>query len=103
VCFWRREGLAEAVEGSARECAILWGHHGDQLQARPDHLRQIALRHLPLARVAVALHPHRVYYVFPASIRPHVLVLPSRQRSWRIAAAVLGALMVLAVLSWLIA
>lgn len=65
--------------------------------------RQTDLRHLPLARVAVMLHPHRVYYVFPAFTELHVLVLPSQQRTWQIAAALLGALIVLAVVSRIIA
>ncbi|WP_432590497.1 hypothetical protein ABVG11_37745 [Streptomyces sp. HD1123-B1] len=57
--------------------------------------REATFKHLRLARVEVPQHPHRVYYVFPTDTSPQVLVLPSQQRTWQIAAAALGALLVL--------
>ncbi|MFH8574027.1 hypothetical protein [Streptomyces sp. NPDC017993] len=64
--------------------------------------RQASLRYLPLARVAVPQHRHRIYYVFPGHTALQVLTLPSQQRTWQIAGVVLGALAVLYVLSQLI-
>ncbi|ADI12491.1 hypothetical protein SBI_09373 [Streptomyces bingchenggensis BCW-1] len=57
--------------------------------------RQATFKYLQLARAEAPQHPHRVYYVFPTVTAPQVLVLPSRQRTWQIVAAALGALLVL--------
>ncbi|MEV7957465.1 hypothetical protein [Streptomyces sp. NPDC088141] len=59
--------------------------------------RHVDLKYLPVARVAVAAHPHRVYYVIPTPKAPYVLQLPSPKRVGQIAAVVCGALVVLAV------
>ncbi|MGW8355369.1 hypothetical protein [Streptomyces wedmorensis] len=64
--------------------------------------RRISLRHLSLARVTLAPHPHRVYFVIPAQEGPRVLVWPSRRRTWLIAAVALAALAVLVAVSRLI-
>ncbi|MCP9211505.1 hypothetical protein [Streptomyces cucumeris] len=65
--------------------------------------RQATFNYMRLARVEVAQHSHRVYYVFPTAASPRVLVLPSQQRIWQIAGAALGALLVLFLLVRLIA
>ncbi|MGK7235843.1 hypothetical protein [Streptomyces hygroscopicus] len=57
--------------------------------------RQGTLKYLRLARVETPQHPHRVYYVVPTVTSPRVIVLPSRHRTWQIAAATLGAVLVL--------
>ncbi|MCN9243751.1 hypothetical protein NGF19_23710 [Streptomyces sp. RY43-2] len=57
--------------------------------------RQATFQHLKLARVVASQHPHRVYYVIPTASSPRVVILPSQRRLWQIAAAVLGALVVL--------
>ncbi|MGW1410934.1 hypothetical protein [Streptomyces sp. NPDC002403] len=61
--------------------------------------RQATAGYTRLARVVVAGHPHRVYFVFPASGGPHVLVLPSQRRTWQITAIVLGVLVLLALIA----
>lgn len=58
--------------------------------------RRTTARYLRLARVTVAEHPHRVYFVFPTTTGPEVLVLPSQKRTWQLTAVVLGALAFLA-------
>ncbi|MEV6782070.1 hypothetical protein [Streptomyces sp. NPDC051098] len=72
------------------------------LPQRGQIARQVALKHLSLARVAVALHPHRVYYVYPTTSEPHVLVLPSQRRVLQSAAALIAVVAVLVVVSRLI-
>ncbi|MFF7656713.1 hypothetical protein ACFZCY_44090 [Streptomyces sp. NPDC007983] len=57
--------------------------------------RRATFRYLRLARAVVPQHPHRVYYVFPTDTSPQVFVLPSRQRTWQIGAALLGGLAML--------
>ncbi|WP_326680883.1 hypothetical protein [Streptomyces sp. NBC_01237] len=64
--------------------------------------RHATARYIRLARVVVTEHPHRVYFVFPASTGPHVLVLPSQKRTWQITAIVLGALVLLALIARLV-
>lgn len=61
--------------------------------------READLRYLPLARMVVPEHRHRVYYVYPGQSSLQVFILPSSQRTWQIALAVLGALAVLYLLS----
>lgn len=64
--------------------------------------READVRYLPLARVVVPEHRHRVYYVYPGPTSLQVFILPSPQRTWQIAATVLGALAVLYLLSRLL-
>ncbi|MFE1521674.1 hypothetical protein ACFW9I_33480 [[Kitasatospora] papulosa] len=61
--------------------------------------RHATAKYIRLARVAVAEHPHRVYFVFPTPEGPRVLVLPSQKRTWQITAVVLGALALLALIA----
>ncbi|MFF8919361.1 hypothetical protein ACF08M_40285 [Streptomyces sp. NPDC015032] len=65
--------------------------------------RHVDLKYLPVTRVAVAAHPHRVYYVIPTPKAPYVLQLPSTRRVGQIAVVVCGALVLLAVLLRLLA
>jgi hypothetical protein len=60
--------------------------------------RHTTARYIRLARVVVAEHPHRVYFVFPSSGGPRVLALPSPRRTRQIAAIVLGVLALVALL-----
>ncbi|WP_096211555.1 hypothetical protein [Streptomyces sp. 2323.1] len=64
--------------------------------------REANLWYLPLARVVVPEHRHRVYYVYPGQTSLQVFILPSSQRTWQIAVTVLGALAVLYLLSRLL-
>ncbi|MFE0191591.1 hypothetical protein [Streptomyces sp. NPDC058989] len=64
--------------------------------------READLRYLPLARVVVPEHRHRIYYVYPGKSAPQVVILPSPQRTWQIVGAVLGVLAVLYLLSRLL-
>ncbi|MYT33111.1 hypothetical protein GTY73_31025 [Streptomyces sp. SID8354] len=64
--------------------------------------RKATVRYLPLARVAVSHHSHRVYYVFPGHTALEVLPLPSPRRTWQIAGVVLAALAALYLLVHLI-
>lgn len=58
--------------------------------------RTVTVRTTRIARVVVAEHPHRLYFVLPVpSGGPHVLVLPSCKRTAQLAAAALGALVLL--------
>ncbi|MFD5748940.1 hypothetical protein [Streptomyces sp. NPDC127033] len=61
--------------------------------------RHATARYTRLARVTVADHPHRVYFVFPAASGPDVLVLPSQQRTRQLAAILIGALVLLALIA----
>lgn len=61
--------------------------------------RRATARYLRLARVTVAEHPHRVYFVFPTDTGPEVLVLPSQKRTWQITAVVLGVLVLIALVA----
>ncbi len=63
--------------------------------AKGEIARQATFKHLKLARAVAPQHPHRVYYVVPTTSSPRVVVLSSPQRLRRIAAVVLGALVVL--------
>ncbi|WP_237503767.1 hypothetical protein [Streptomyces sp. SID8375] len=64
--------------------------------------RKADLQYLPLARVVVPEHRHRVYYVYPGQSKLRVFILPSSQRTWQIAGAVLAVLAVLYLLSRLL-
>ncbi|MFE2159930.1 hypothetical protein ACFW9M_19205 [Streptomyces lydicus] len=64
--------------------------------------READLRYLPLARVVVPEHRHRIYYVYPGQSKPQVFILPSPQRTWQIAGAALAVLTVLYLLSRLL-
>ncbi|WP_411077116.1 hypothetical protein [Streptomyces sp. cmx-10-25] len=65
--------------------------------------RRITLRHLSLARVTLASHPHRVFFVVPAPDGPRVAVWPSGKRVRLIAAVASAALLALAVVYRLLA
>ncbi|MFG1808085.1 hypothetical protein [Streptomyces sp. NPDC049040] len=70
------------------------------LAAEPDEIaRRATLRYLPLARVRVHQLADRVYYVFPRNDTLRVRALPSRHRTWQIAAAALAALALLVLLA----
>ncbi|MEV7383287.1 hypothetical protein [Streptomyces lydicus] len=64
--------------------------------------READLRYLPLARVVVPEHRHRIYYVYPGKSKPQVFILPSSQRTWQIAGAALAVLTALYLLSRLL-
>ncbi|MFC8586018.1 hypothetical protein ACFUGD_15905 [Streptomyces sp. NPDC057217] len=76
-----------------------------RLLPREDEVgRRVTLRHLSLARVTLASHPHRVFFVVPApGGPPHVAVWPSEKRARLIGAVALAALVALVVVWRLLA
>ncbi|MEU5214161.1 hypothetical protein [Streptomyces sp. NPDC020742] len=100
---WRKTSLTHkdsVPDGLENEFKALLKPH---LKPRDGEIaREADLRYLPLARVVVPEHRHRVYYVYPGRSTLQVLVLPSLQRTWQIAGAVLGGLVVLYLLSRLL-
>ncbi|MFE8939374.1 hypothetical protein ACWDNT_13485 [Streptomyces sp. NPDC000963] len=93
-----RSSLARDTDGEVAGLLESWllPHEG-------EISRRITLRHLPLARVVLASHPHRVFFVVPGRGGPHVAVWPSKERARLLAAVALAALVTLAVVYRLLA
>ncbi|MFF8695552.1 hypothetical protein ACF08W_25455 [Streptomyces sp. NPDC015144] len=93
---WVRTDLTDDKPLPDRQAKLLGRELRPKLVKRDQEIaRRADLRYLPLARVVVTAQPHRVYYVVPTARAPHVLLLPSRRRSWQIAAVACGALALL--------
>lgn len=74
------------------------------LRPHPQEIaRRTELTYVRFAKVALAKHPHRIYYVFPTLSQPKVVVQPSAKRAWQIAGIVTGVVLLLVLISRIVA
>ncbi|MFF0751679.1 hypothetical protein [Streptomyces sp. NPDC004267] len=74
-----------------------------RLRPHPGEItRRISVRHLSVARVTLAEHPHRVFFVIPTAADPYVVRVSSPRRVWQFAAIALAAVACLVMVSWLV-